>query len=211
MDKKVLSVKGKELRSVALSDSVFGREVSEGAIYHAVRNELANDRVGGASTKTRSEVAGSHRKPWRQKGTGRARSGTYQSPVRVGGGVAFGPRPRDYSYKLPRKMKRAAMTSLLSMKNQEESLLIVEDFTVESGKTKDLNQILSALTGVERTVLVLGDDDRMVKRAGRNISRMKFLSYNRLRAHDLLYTDKIVVTESAAKKLNEFYGGGKEE
>jgi len=108
-------------------------------------------------------------------------------------------------------MKRAAMTSLLSMKNQEESLLIVEDFTVESGKTKDLNQILSALTGVERTVLVLGDDDRMVKRAGRNISRMKFLSYNRLRAHDLLYTDKIVVTESAAKKLNEFYGGGKEE
>ncbi|MFP4377630.1 MAG: 50S ribosomal protein L4 [Spirochaetales bacterium] len=211
MDKKVLSVTGKELRSVSLLDSVFNREVSEGAIYHAVRNELANNRVGCASTKTRSEVAGSHRKPWRQKGTGRARSGTYQSPVRVGGGVAFGPRPRDYSYKLPRKMKRAAMTSLLSMKNQSDGLLVVEDFTIDSGKTKDLNQILSALTGQERTVLVMGDDDQMVKRAGRNISRMKFLSYNRLRAHDLLYSDKILVTESAAKKLNEFYGESKEE
>ncbi len=207
MDAKVLSTAGEELRTVALADVVFAREVSEGAIYHAVRNELANARVGTAKTKTRSEVAGSHRKPWRQKGTGRARAGTYQSPVRVGGGVAFGPRPRDYSYKLPKKMKRAAMVSLLSQKTKEDRLVVVEDFTVESGKTRDLAGILSALTSSERTVLILADDDAMIKRAGRNIPWLRYLSYNRLRAHDLFYGQKIVATESAVRKLNQFYGG----
>jgi large subunit ribosomal protein L4 len=205
MDKKVLSIKGKELRSIELDDSVFGREVSEGAIYHAIRNELANMRVGTASTLTRSEVVGSRRKPWRQKGTGRARAGTYQSPVRVGGGVAFGPRPRDYSYRLPRKMKRVAMTSLLSMKASDDSLIVVEDLSL-SGKTKELAEIMTTLTGQERTVLILGDEDAMAKRAGRNIPWLSYLSYNRLRAHDLLYGRKVVMTETAAKALNEFYG-----
>lgn len=207
MDTKVLSIEGKELRSITLSDAVFGRDVSDGAIYHAVRNELANARVGTAMTKTRSEVAGSHRKPWRQKGTGRARSGTYQSPVRVGGGIAFGPRPRDYSYKLPRKMKRAAMMSLLSQKLQDERLVVVEDFTIDGGKTRELARIMTTLTAQERTVLILADDDAMIKRAGRNIPWMIYLSYNRLRAHDLFYGQKVVMTESAAKKLNQFYGG----
>ncbi len=207
MDTKVLSTAGKELRSITLADEVFGRKVSDGVIYHAIRNELANARVGTAKTKTRSEVAGSHRKPWRQKGTGRARAGTYQSPVRVGGGVAFGPRPRDYSYRMPKKMKRAAMMSLLSQKVSEERLLVVEDFTVEDGKTKKLAEIMSALTAQERTVLILGDDDAMIKRAGRNIPWLRYLSYNRLRAHDLFYGQRIVLTESAAQKLNEFYGG----
>lgn len=210
MDKKVLSVQGKELRTIELDDTVFAREVSEGSIYHAVRNELANLRVGTASTKTRSEVAGSHRKPWRQKGTGRARAGTFQSPVRVGGGVAFGPKPRDYSYRIPRKMKRVAMRSLLSLKNGSDDLIVVEDFTVESGKTRDLHSILSTLTNETKTVLILGDDDPMVKRAGRNIPWLTMLSYNRLRAHDLFYGRKVVVTESAAKQLNEFYTTGKE-
>ena len=206
MDMKVLSIAGEELRSITLADKVFGRPVSDGVIYHAVRNELANARVGTAKTKTRSEVAGSHRKPWRQKGTGRARAGTYQSPVRVGGGVAFGPRPRDYSYRMPRKMKRAAMMSLLSQKVKEDRLLVVEDFTVEDGKTKRLAEIMRGLTSQERTVLILGDDDAMVKRAGRNIPWLSYLSYNRLRAHDLFYGQKVVLTESAAQKLNGFYG-----
>ncbi len=209
MDKKVLSVKGKEVREIALDDTVFAREVSDGAIYHAVRNELANMRVGTASTKSRSEVAGSHRKPWRQKGTGRARAGTLQSPVRVGGGIAFGPKPRDYSYRLPKKMKRVAMKSLLSLKNGADELIVVEDFTVESGKTRDLAAILSVVAGQERTVLILGDDDPMVKRAGRNIPWLRMLSYNRLRAHDLFYGGKLVVTESAAQRLNEFYSDSK--
>ncbi|TFH05673.1 MAG: 50S ribosomal protein L4 [Spirochaetales bacterium] len=206
MDKKVLSIEGKEVRTITLDDAVFDRDVSDGAIYHAVRNELANMRVGTAKTKTRSEVAGSHRKPWRQKGTGRARAGTYQSPVRVGGGVAFGPRPRDYSYKLPRKMKRAALVSLLSMKTKEDNLIVVEDFAVADGKTRELAKILTTLTGQERTVLILRDEDSLIKRAGRNIPWLSYLSYNRLRAHDLLYGRKLVVTESAANALNEFYG-----
>ncbi|NCN04701.1 MAG: 50S ribosomal protein L4 [Spirochaetales bacterium] len=206
MDKKVLSKDGKELRTITLDDSVFSREVSEGSIYHAIRNELANMRVGTSSTKTRSEVAGSHRKPWKQKGTGRARAGTKQSPVWVGGGISHGPRPRDYSYSLPRKIKRLAMISLLSLKNKTGALHVVETFVLEAGKTKDLASILKNFGGEERTVFIISDDDKMVKRAGRNIPWLSTLSYNRLRAHDLFYAKKLVVLESAALKLNDFYG-----
>lgn len=205
MDKKVLSVQGKEVKDISLNDSVFNREVSEGAVYHAIRNELANLRQGTASTKTRSEVRGSHRKLWKQKGTGRARMGTRQSPVWVGGGAAFGPRPRDYSYKMPRKLKRLAFKSILSMKNQNDSLVVVEDFDVENGKTKNLAGILKNLGNAERTVLIVKDEDKMIKRAGKNIPWLTTLSFNKLRAHDLFYGKKVVVLESAALKLNDFY------
>lgn len=206
MEKKVLSKEGKELRTITLDDSVFNREVSEGSIYHAIRNELANLRVGTASTKTRSEVAGSHKKPWKQKGTGRARAGTKQSPVWVGGGISHGPKPRDYSYKMPRKIKRLAMMSLLSLKSKSEALQIVENFDLESGKTKDLAGILKNFVAEERTVFIISDEDKLVKRAGRNIPWLSTLSYNRLRAHDLFYAKKLVLLEGAALKLNSFYG-----
>lgn len=208
MDTKVLSTKGEELRTISLDDSVFAREVSEGAIYHAIRNELANRRIGTAATKTRSEVIGTHKKPWRQKGTGRARSGTKQSPVWVGGGVAFGPRPRDYHYSIPRKMKRVAMKSILSLKLRENSLKVVEDFSIETGKTRDLNGILRNLADGQKTVIVLKDNDPMIKRAGRNIPWLSFLSFDRLRAHDLYYGKNILVLETAATKLGEFYHDG---
>lgn len=206
MKAKVFSKEGKELKEITLDDAVFGREVSEGSIYYAIRNELANMRVGTACTKTRAEVRGSGAKPWGQKGTGRARSGHKRSPVWVGGGTVFGPKPRDYSYAMPRKQKRAAMKSILSLKVQEEQLKVVEDFTIESGKTKDLVGILKNLVNQERTVIVLKDDDQMIKRAGKNIPWVRFLSYNRLRAHDLFYGKNILVLEGAAKSLNEFYG-----
>lgn len=205
MDKKVYSIEGKELRDITLEDSVFAREVSEGSIYHAINNELANKRVGTASTKSRSEVRGSGAKPWRQKGTGRARSGDKKSPVWVGGGVVFGPKPRDYSYTLPKKIKRLAMKSILSLKASSETFKVVEDFTIESGKTKELRTILVNLTTEERTVVILKDDDQMIRRAGRNLPNVRFLSYNRLRAHDLFYGKNILVLEGAAVKLNEFY------
>jgi large subunit ribosomal protein L4 len=209
MEKKVLSTDGKEIRSVELSDEVFGREVSEGSIYYAIRNELANMRVGTASTKTRSEVRGSGAKPWSQKGTGRARAGHRRSPVWVGGGTVFGPKPRDYSYTMPKKMKRAAMKSILSLKAKEDALIVVEDFSVESGKTKDLAGILKNFNGTERMVLILKDDDALTKRAARNIPWLTTLSYNRLRAHDLFYGRKLLVLESAVKNLNEFYASAK--
>lgn len=205
MDKKVYSIEGKELRNITLEDSVFAREVSEGSIYHAINNELANRRVGTACTKSRSEVRGSGAKPWRQKGTGRARAGHKRSPVWVGGGVAFGPKPRDYSYTLPKKIKRLAMKSILSLKAGTETFKVVEDFTIDSGKTKELRSILTKLISEERTVVILKDDDQMIRRAGRNLPNVRFLSYNRLRAHDLFYGKNILVLEGAAVKLNEFY------
>lgn len=208
MDKKVFSIEGKELRTITLNDSVFAREVSEGSIYNAIRNELANRRVGTACTKSRDEVRGTTAKPWRQKGTGRARAGRRRSPVWVGGGIVFGPKPRDYSYVLPKKVKQLAMKSILSMKAQsEDNFKVVEDFTVESGKTKDMKNILSALTNGEKTVVVLKDDDKMIRRAGRNLPNVRFLSYNRLSAHTLFYGKNVIVMEGAASKLNEFYGG----
>ena len=211
MDKKVYSTKGKELKTVALSDDVFAHEISEGSIYNAIKNELANLRVGTASTKTRSEVHGAKTKPWRQKGTGRARAGRKQSPVWVGGGIAFGPRPRDYSYVLPRKIKRLAMKSILSLKAATEGFKVVENFTVPTGKTKDLVQILSVLVpSEEKTVLILKDDDADLKRAARNIPWVSFLTFNRLRAHDLFYTKNLVIMEDAAQHLGVFYSGKSE-
>lgn len=206
MKTKVFSIQGEEVRNLELSDAVFGRDVSEGTIYYAIRNELANRRQGTASTKTRSEVRGTTAKPFRQKGTGRARAGRTKSPVWVGGGIVFGPRPRDYSYTMPRKMKRAAIMSILSKKAQDEALKVVEDFTVESGKTKDLASILKNLAKEERTVVVLKDDDGMIRRAGRNIPWLTMLSYNRLNAHDLFYSRQVIVLETAATNLNDFYG-----
>jgi large subunit ribosomal protein L4 len=205
MEKKVYSVDGKELRTVTLDDNVFGLPVNEDVIYYAINNELANKRVGTACTKDRSEVHGSNAKPYKQKGTGRARRGDKKSPITRGGGVIFGPKPRDFSYAIPKKAKRLAMKSILSLQAQSDRMTIVEDFTVESGKTKDLAKILANFTKNERTVLILKDDDEKIKRAGRNIPVLSFLSYNRLRAHDLFYGRKIIMLESAVKNLSEFY------
>jgi large subunit ribosomal protein L4 len=208
MESKVISKEGKELRTFELSEAVFGLPVNEDVIYYAINNELANARVGTASTKTRAEVHGTNRRPYSQKGTGRARHGDTKSNVYVGGGISFGPKPRDYSYMMPRKAKRLALKTILSLKAQDGTLVVVEDFTVESGKTQDLLKLLAAFAGSKdavRTVLVLKDDDSKVKQAARNIPWLSFLSYNRLRAHDLFYGRKVVVLESAAKQLNEFY------
>jgi large subunit ribosomal protein L4 len=207
---KIYGIDGSQRRDIDLADEVFNRAVSTGSIYHAIRNELANLRVGTASTKTRHEVRGSGAKPWRQKGTGRARAGTRQSPVWVGGGVAFGPKPRDYSYKVPKKLKRLAYKSILSQKIQENRLMVVEDFTVESGKTRELVKILKGLMpdNGNRTAIVISGEDSMLKRAGRNVPGLSILSYNRLRAHDLFYAGTVIVFEKAAEELGRFYGGG---
>ena len=210
MEKKVYSTDGKELRTITLDDKVFGLPVNDDAIYYAITNELANMRTGTACTKGRAEVHGSNAKPYKQKGTGNARRGDKKSPICVGGGTIFGPKPRDFSYSMPKKAKRLAMKSILSMQAQSDRFTVVEDFTVESGKTKDLVKILDNFAKNERTVVVLKDDDEMIKRAGRNIPALSFLSYNRLRAHDLFYARKVVVLESAVKNLSDFYAEDKE-
>ncbi len=211
MEKKVYSIDGKELRTINLDDKVFGLPVNDDVIYYAITNELANRRVGTACTKTRAEVHGSNAKPYKQKGTGNARRGDKKSPINVGGGTIFGPKPRDYSYAMPKKAKRLAMKSILSLQAQSDRLTVVEDFTVESGKTKDLLKILNNFVKDERTVIILKDDDAMLKRAARNIKNVEYLSYNRLCAHSLFYGRKVIVLESAAKNLSEFYNKLEEE
>jgi large subunit ribosomal protein L4 len=228
MNRTVYSIDGKEAGSIELADAVFGLPVNEDVIWYAINNELANKRQGTASTKDRGEVHGSNAKPYKQKGTGRARRGDKKSPLLVGGGVIFGPKPRDYSYSMPKKAKKLAIKSILSLKVQSDALKVVEDFSVESGKTKDFMQILRNLGGDQRTVVVLrgeavdikkGIDDRpevlpvvqKIHQAGRNIPWLSFLAHNRLRAHDLFYSRRLIITESAVKKLNEFYSAQSKE
>ena len=210
MEKKVYSTSGKELRTITLDDKVFGLPVNDDVIYYAITNELANKRVGTACTKTRAEVHGSNNKPYKQKGTGNARRGDKKSPIMVGGGITFGPKPRDFSYAIPNKEKRLAMKTILSAHAQGDRLTVVEDFTIDSGKTKDLVAILNNFAKDERTVLILKDDDEKIKQAGRNIPNLTFLSYNRLNAHDLYYGRKVIVLESAVANLSKFYDEDKE-
>jgi len=211
MEKKVFSVDGKELRTISLDDAVFGLPVNEDVIYYAVTNELANRRVGTACTKGRAEVHGSNAKPYKQKGTGHARRGDKKSPLLAGGGTIFGPKPRDFSYAIPKKEKRLAMKSILSMQAQSDRFTVVEDFTIDSGKTKDLVKILDNFTKGERTVLILKNDDPKIKQAARNIPTLQFLSYNRLSAHALFYGRKIIALESAVKNLSSFYAAKEKE
>lgn len=207
MEQKLFSTIGKEIGTVQLNENVFGVVVSTGSIYHAVRNEAANRRVGTACTKTRAEVNYSNTKPYKQKGTGNARRGDKKSPISVGGGTIFGPKPRDYSYTLPKKVKRLAMKSLLTLAVEEERLVVVEDFTSENGKTKDMAAIMKAFETVDqRTVLIMKDDDVMIRRAARNIPYLHVLAYDKLSAKELLYGRKIIVLKTAASNLNDFYG-----
>jgi len=208
MNCKVYSKEGNELRTIELADEVFGLPENEALIWYAINNELANKRQGNACTKGRGEIHGSNAKPYKQKGTGRARRGDKKSPVLVGGGTIFGPKPKDYSYSMPKKAKRKALKTILSLKVKNDMLKIIEDFSIETGKTKDLAVLLNNFNPGTRTVLILKDDDPKLKRAAANIPWLSYLSYNRLRAHDLFYGRQVLMLETAAKNLNEFYSEG---
>ncbi|GMO47622.1 MAG: 50S ribosomal protein L4 [Termitinemataceae bacterium] len=211
MEKTVYSTNGTEKGKIELADSVFNLPVNEDLIYYAINNELANKRLGTACTKDRGEVHGSNAKPYNQKGTGRARRGDKKSPVLVGGGTVFGPKPKDFSYMMPKKAKRLAMKSILSLKASSESFKVLEDFTVDSAKTRDLYGIIKNFGADERTVLIIDDEKgnsekiSKIKRAGRNIPWLSFLTPKRLRAHDLFYSRRVMVLETAAKEIGDFY------
>jgi large subunit ribosomal protein L4 len=205
MTAKVYAHSGAEAGSIELDENVFGSRVSTASIHSAIRQELANRRVGTAATKGRGEVHGSNKKPWRQKGTGRARAGQKRSPIWVGGGTIFGPQPHSFEMRMPRKGKRVAMRSVLSLKAKQNRIRVIEDVKVDSGKTKDLVRILAAHGAPERTVMIVGGDNAMVRRAGRNIPWLQILSYKRLMAHSLFYGRRILLEASAAKSLAGFY------
>jgi len=210
MNTKLYDIKGKEKGTVRLNDAVFKIKPNKSAIYYALHSELANDRQGTASSKGRSEARGSGRKPFRQKGTGRARAGTRKSPIWTGGGVAFGPKPRSYRVRLPRKMKQLSVRSILSMKNSENSLKVVEDFSIESGKTRDFYSIATSLVDEDkrrRVLFIDTDRDDMNRKAGRNIPWLNYFDAVLLNTRDLFYATQLVLTESAVKVLNEKYAG----
>ena len=206
MDVKVYDIHGKEKGSIELNEKVFNIKPNKSAIYYALRAELANEKQGTASTKGRSEVRGSGAKPWRQKGTGRARAGSRQSPIWVGGGVTFGPKPRDCRIRVSKKVKRLSIRSILSLKTSEDMLKVVEDFSVASGKTKEFYGIATNLVEEEKRKRVLFIDkasDELKKRAGRNLSWLKYHNADLLCIKDLFSATQLILTESAVIALNE--------
>lgn len=207
MKAKVIDINGKEIKEIELNDYIFNIPLNSHVVYEALKNENANKRQGTACTKTKAEVRGTGAKPYRQKGTGRARVGTRRNPVWRGGGVAFGPKPRDYSYKLPKKIKNLAYRTLLSDKLKNGSLKIIENFTLSECKTKEVSKILGPIVSMEKTSVILQDneDSKTIKKAGKNLPWLTCLNYNRLNIHSLFYSKNIVITEDAVNDLNNFF------
>ncbi|MCK4907594.1 MAG: 50S ribosomal protein L4 [Spirochaetes bacterium] len=206
MKQDVLSVKdGASVSQLTLSKTVFDGKVNDHLIYEAIKAELANARQGTASTKDRSKIKGTGAKPYRQKGTGRARAGTKKSPIWVGGGTVFGPQPRSYKTKIPKKMKLTAMRSLLNKKALAKNIKIIEDFTFETGRTKDIINILNKVCAMDRVVLIIADNDALVKRATRNIPWVKCYNSKRLTFKDVFYAKEVIFTKSALSNIEEHY------
>lgn len=201
----VMDMNGKKVSSIELSDAVFGTEPNKSAMHAAVVNYLANQRQGTQSTKTRGEVRGGGRKPWRQKGTGHARQGSIRSPQWVGGGVALGPKPRDYSYRLNRKLKRIALLSALSTKAAAGEIVIVDEFKVAEFKTKTVVKMLGDLNAGKKALIVTDVvNEKMVRSAG-NIPGVKTTTANLINVYDILNAGTFVLSVDAAKKIEEVF------
>ena len=200
----VYNIEGKEVGSIELNDAVFGVEVNEHLVHMAVVNQLANNRQGTQSAKTRSEVSGGGRKPWRQKGTGHARQGSTRSPQWTGGGVVFAPKPRDYSFKMNKKEKRIALLSALSSKVAESKIVVLDEFKLDEIKTKKFVEVMNNLK-VENALVVLEGENKNVVLSGRNIPSVKVTATNEINTYDVLKYETLVVTKAAVEKLEEVY------
>ncbi|SET73103.1 LSU ribosomal protein L4P [Oceanobacillus limi] len=194
---------GSQAGDVVLNDSVFGIEPNTHVLHEAVVMQRASLRQGTHAVKNRSEVSGGGRKPWRQKGTGRARQGSIRSPQWVGGGTVFGPTPRSYSYKLPKKVRRLALRSALSSKVQEESLVVLEGLSFEAPKTKEVVNMLAALNVNEKALIVTAEAEENVVRSANNLQGVKVLTVEEVNVLDLLTHDKLILTKDAAEKAGE--------
>ncbi|UCZ53370.1 50S ribosomal protein L4 [Bacillus shivajii] len=194
---------GSQVGDIELSDAVFGIEPNESVLYDAIVMQQASQRQGTHSTKGRSEVRGGGRKPWRQKGTGRARHGSIRSPIWVGGGVTFGPKPRNYGYKLPKKQRRLALKSALSSKVNAEAFRVLEGLSFEAPKTKELINVLEGLSTENKTLVVTADYNDNVALSARNIPGVKFVTADGVNVLDIAHHDNIVITQDAVKKVEE--------
>ena len=200
----VYNMEGKEVDKIELNDSIFGVEINEHLVHMAVLQQLANNRQGTQKAKTRSEVRGGGRKPWRQKGTGHARQGSTRSPQWTGGGVVFAPVPRDYSFKLNKKEKRAALKSVLTSKVAENKFVVVDELKLDEIKTKNFVQIMKNIN-VEKALVVLSDMDTNVIASAANIPTVKTTQTNELNVFDVLKYDTVVVTKAAVATIEEVY------
>ena len=201
----VLDIKGKKVSTVDLKEEIFGIEPNEAIVHTALVNYLANQRQGTQSTKTRAEVRGGGRKPWRQKGTGRARQGSIRAPQWIKGGIALGPKPRSYKYRINKKEKQLAIKSLLSSKVLENDLVVVDKFDFKEIKTKQMVNAMKNLKVEGKTFIVLPTSDEKVQKSARNIENVKTGSINTINVYDLLKYKKLVLTVDTIKKLEEVY------
>lgn len=199
------NVSGEVVGNIELSDNIFGVEVNKEALHLAVTNQLANKRQGTQSTKTKSEVRGGGIKPWRQKGTGRARQGSIRSAQWIKGGIVLGPKPRSYSYTLPKKVKRLALKSALSSKVNENEILVLEGIGFDSIKTKQVVNVLNNLKIDSSVLIVLAGKDDKVEKSARNIPGVKTALVNTINVFDVLKYDKFIITKDAVAKVEEVY------
>lgn len=198
-------ITGNQVGDIELNDDIFGVEVNTHVMYEAVKNYLANQRQGTQSAKLRGEVRGGGRKPWRQKVTGRARQGSIRAPQWKGGGVVFAPKPRDYSYAIPKKVKRLALKSALSSKVQDQEIIVVDKLVLEQPKTKEMVKVLKNLNSGKKTLVVIPERDEAVVRAAANIPGVKTAYVNTINVYDILNCDSFLITRDAVNKVEEVY------
>ena len=200
----VYNMEGKEVGTMELNDAVFGVEVNEHLVHLAVVAQLANKRQGTQKAKTRSEVRGGGRKPWRQKGTGHARQGSTRSPQWTGGGVVFAPVPRDYSFKMNKREKRAALKSALTSRVEENKFIVIDEINFEEAKTKNFANILKSLD-VSKALVVLEDDNKNAELSARNIADVKTAKTNTINVYDILKYNTVITTKAVVAKIEEVY------
>ena len=201
----VLNINGQKVEELELSESIFAAETSEYAVYEVIKNHLANRRQGTQSAKTRAEVRGGGRKPWRQKGTGRARQGSTRSPQWIGGGVVFAPKPRDYSYSVNKKVRRLALKSVLTTKVNEGNLIVLDALEMNAPKTKDFIAMLSAVNAGKKALVVTAENSPNVVKSGRNIPGVDITFVNTLNVYDIMRHDSLIITKEAVRKTEEVY------
>lgn len=201
----ILNMQGENVGEVKLNPSIFEEEINEDAVHTVVVNHLANKRQGTQSVKTRSEKRGGGRKPWRQKGTGRARHGSSRSPLWVGGGVTFAPKPRDYSYTTPKKIKRLAMRSALSSKLANKELIIIDEISFDQPKTKEMVSMLEAINADKKSLIVIRRPDRNIIKSASNIPNVYTTNANTLNVYDILNCDSLIITKDALDEIQEVF------
>lgn len=201
----VLDIKGNNVGAIELSESLFGSAINEHVVYEVVKNQLANKRQGTQSAKTRAEVSGGGKKPWRQKGTGRARQGSIRSPQWRGGGIVFAPKPRDYSYSVPKKVRRLALKSVLTSKVLEEEIIVLNELNLDEISTKTAKEILGAVKAQKTAYVVVDSQNEHVYKSFRNIEGVEVAVVNNINVYDLIKHDSLIITEAAVKKAEEVF------